>query len=106
MKLQCNNKNWIKIIDKLVLDNCLLFGQTPKLTNKKVTKYLFATRNSLEIFKLYELRYLLLKVYPLIYSLFHQKRQNYIDMEKFKPSKEQKKKKRGFLSKNKSIYST
>jgi ribosomal protein S2 len=93
MILRCNNKNWIKIIDKLVLDNCLLFGQAPKLTNKKVTKYLFATRNSLEIFKLYELRYLLLKVYPLIYSLFHQKRQNYIDMEKFKPSKEQKKKK-------------
>jgi ribosomal protein S2 len=76
-----------------VLDNCLLFGQTPKLTNKKVTKYLFATRNSLEIFKLYELRYLLLKIYPLIYSLFHQKRQNHVDMEKFKPSKEQKKKK-------------
>jgi ribosomal protein S2 len=92
MILRSNNKNWTKFIDKLVLDNCLILGQIPKLTNKKFTKYIFATRHSLEIFKLYELRYLLLKVYPLIYSLFHRKRRNHDYMDKFRPSKEQKKK--------------
>jgi ribosomal protein S2 len=63
--------HWKKIIDKLVMENCLILGHHPKLTNKKFIKYIFGTRHSLEIFKLYELRYLLLKIYPVIYSLFN-----------------------------------
>jgi hypothetical protein len=65
-----------QIIEKLVLDNCLTFGRHPKLTNQKITKYITGTRNAIDIFKLYELRYLLLKVYPLIHNLFLQNRLN------------------------------
>lgn len=65
-----------KIIEKLVLDNCLTFGRHPKLTHSKITKYVFGTRHAIDIFKLYELRYLLLKIYPLIHNLFFQNRLN------------------------------
>lgn len=68
--------NWKKIVDKLVMENCLPFGNEPKLTNKKVARYLLGTRPTMEVFKLYELRYLLLKVYPLIHSLFYNPRLN------------------------------
>ena len=61
---------------KLVLENCLIFGLNPRLTSKKVNKYLLGTRDTLEIFKLYELRYLLLKIYPLIHILFQNPRIN------------------------------
>jgi len=46
------------------------------MTSKKVAKYLLGTRDTIEVFKLYELRYLLLKVYPLIHNLFHNPRVN------------------------------
>jgi hypothetical protein len=52
-------------------------GQNPKLTNKKFTKYLLGTRSYFEIFKLYELRHLLLTVYPLISSLFYNTRRSH-----------------------------
>jgi ribosomal protein S2 len=101
MKIQSNNRNWIKIIDKLVVDNCLTFGQNPKLTNKKFTKYIFGTRGSLEVFNFYELRHLLLKVYPLIQSLFYKTRRNHDPMDKFIPSKKKEKKKKDlYLKKN------
>ena len=64
-----NNKR-IKIVDELVLNNCFLLGQTSKLTNKNFTRYCLGARFSLEIFKLYEIRHLLLRTYPLIYNLF------------------------------------
>ena len=46
------------------------------MTSKKVTKYLLGARETMEIFKLYQLRYLLLRIYPLVHNLFHQTRQN------------------------------
>jgi len=64
------------MIQKLVLENCLTFGHHSRLTSKKVTKYLTGTRVTTEIFKLYELRYLLLKIYPLIHNLFYIPRLN------------------------------
>ena len=64
------------MIQKLVVENCLSFGQSSRLTSKKVTKYLVGTRVTTEIFKLYELRYLLLKIYPLIHNLFYNPRLN------------------------------
>jgi ribosomal protein S2 len=71
------NNNRVKIINKLVLSNCFLLGQTSKLTNKNFTRYLLGIRYSLEIFKLYEIRHLLLRVYPLIYNLFCRDRNLY-----------------------------
>jgi hypothetical protein len=62
------------MIQKLVVENCLNFGHHSGLTSKKVTKYLIGTRVTTEIFKLYELRYLLLKIYPLIHNLFYNPR--------------------------------
>lgn len=83
------------------MDNCLTFGQNPKLTNKKFTKYIFGTRGSLEVFNFYELRHLLLKVYPLIQSLFYKTRRNHDPMDKFIPSKKKEKKKKDlYLKKN------
>lgn len=83
------------------MDNCLTLGQNPKLTNKNFTKYIFGTRGSLEIFKFYELRHLLLKVYPLIQSLFYKTRRNHDSMDKFIPSKKKEKKKKDlYLKKN------
>ena len=62
-----------KILD-LMTQNCLLFGQHPVLTSPKVTQYLLGTRDTMEILKVYELRYLLLKIYPLIHNLFSRAR--------------------------------
>jgi ribosomal protein S2 len=73
---QKKNVAWKEMIQKLVVENCLTFGQHSRLTSKKVTKYLVGTRATTEIFKLYELRYLLLKIYPLIHNLFYNPRLN------------------------------
>ena len=64
------------ILNKLVSENCLGFGRSPKLNNRKITHYLSGTRQKVDIFNLYEMRYLLLKVYPLIHNLFLQQRIN------------------------------
>jgi len=53
----------------LILENCLLFGQHPKFTNKKITKYLFGTRKEFELFRVRELEHILLKIYPFVYTL-------------------------------------
>ena len=58
------------------MENCLTFGNDPKFTNQKITRYLIGTRAPIEIFKMYELRYLLLKTYPLIHNLFYNARRN------------------------------
>ena len=70
------NNNWKKVVDQLVIENCLAFGDNFKFTQKKVARYLLGTRSTFEIFKLYELRYLLLKVYPFIQNLFYNPRLN------------------------------
>jgi len=74
-KFQKENQN-NTILNKLVSDNCLSFGRSPKLNNRKITHYLSGTRQKVDIFNLYEMRYLLLKVYPLIHNLFLQQRIN------------------------------
>jgi len=58
------------------VENSFFLGLHPRLTSKKITKYLLGTRLTLEIFKLYELRYLLLKIYPFIHLLFQNPRVN------------------------------
>jgi hypothetical protein len=57
-------------------ESCLVFGQYSKSTSKNVARYLLGARQTTEIFKLYEMRYLLLKTYPLIHNLFHNPRVN------------------------------
>ena len=68
---------WKKIQTKLILENCLTFGHDQKLTKKKIARYLLGTRINIELFKLYELRCLLLKIYPLIHTLFYNPRSNF-----------------------------
>ena len=65
-----------KILNKLISENCLSFGRSPKLNNRKITHYISGARQKVDIFNLYEMRYLLLKVYPLIHNLFLQERLN------------------------------
>ena len=65
------------ILNKLLFENCLSFGRSPKLANRKLNHYIFGTRQKVDLFKLYELRYLLLKIYPLIHNLFLQTRLNF-----------------------------
>jgi len=60
----------------LMTRTCLIFGQHPALTSPKVAQYVLGTRETIEILKMYELRYLLLKVYPLIHNLFSSPRFN------------------------------
>ena len=60
----------------LVKENCLTFGNNVKLTAKNVTRFVLGTRTTTEVFKLYELRYLILKIYPLIHNLFYNSRTN------------------------------
>ena len=74
-KIYKENQNNI-ILNNLVSENCLGFGRNPKLNNRKITHYLSGTRQKVDIFNLYEMRYLLLKVYPLIHNLFLQQRIN------------------------------
>ena len=76
-----------QIINKLVSDNCLSFGRNPKFltkfTSQKITHYISGKRQKVDIFNLYEMRYLLLKVYPLIHNLFLQQRLNAKKKKKF-----------------------
>jgi hypothetical protein len=66
-QLKIEKKNRLKT---LILENCLIFGQHPKFTNKKITKYLLGTRRELEVFRVQELEHILLKIYPFIQTLF------------------------------------
>jgi len=80
------NFKWKVLCQKLVLENCLVFGQHSQFTSKNITKYLLGTRGTIEIFKLYELRYLLLRIYPLIHTLFYNPRVNLkLSVKKLKP---------------------
>lgn len=72
VKTNANNK----ILNQLLYANCLSFGRSPKLNNRKINHYIFGTRQKFDIFKLYEMRYLILKVYPIIHNLFLQERLN------------------------------
>jgi len=68
------NLNLKKLADQLIMENCLTFGNHSKFTKRKVARYLLGTRSTVEIFKIYELRSLLLRVYPLIHNLFYNPR--------------------------------
>jgi hypothetical protein len=68
--LNSSKKFYHNHLKTLVLENSLKLGSSPKYTNKKVTQYLFGTRNNVEFFKIIELRQLLLRLYPLLHTLF------------------------------------
>ena len=68
------NLKWKNLTQGLIAENCLTFGQHSRLTSKNINRYLLGTRGTVEIFKLYELRYLLLRIYPLIHTLFYNSR--------------------------------
>ena len=72
LKTSTNNQ----ILEKLIFETCLNFGRNPKINNVKINHYILGIRQKINIFKFQELRYLLLKVYPVIHNLFLQERLN------------------------------
>ena len=79
MKTNTNNQ----ILEKLIFETCLNFGRTPQINNSKIHHYIFGIRQKINIFKLQEIRYLLLKVYPVIHNLFLQERLNFKQKKKW-----------------------
>ncbi len=77
-KTNTNNQ----ILDKLVFETCLHFGRNPKINNSKIHHYIFGIRQKINIFKFQEIRYLLLKIYPVIHHLFLQERLNFKQKKK------------------------
>lgn len=61
------HKKYIKLF---IIEQCLQFGHLTSYTNKKLNKYVFITKEKNEIFNLYDLRVMILKLYPLINALF------------------------------------
>lgn len=77
-----NNKNKNKLeIDKVIttrfLINTWTVGKHAKFTNKKLTKLLFCKRQSMEVFNLIEIKRLVLKLVPIMRTLFLTWRSNY-----------------------------
>jgi ribosomal protein S2 len=74
-------KNWKpqKALKNLILDNCFSLGRNPKFTNHKMNQYLYGTRENIEMFKLHEVRYILLRIAPFIKTLFINHQQNYFE---------------------------
>lgn len=72
-----------QLFKNLILENSLRLGKNPKFTNKKLTQYLHGTKNNLEIFRVSELQYILLRIYPFVRSLFRNHRINYITLKKW-----------------------
>lgn len=66
-----------------ILENVLRLGKNPRFTNKKLTQYLYGTKNNIELFQLSELQYILLRIYPFVKSLFKNYRINYIRLKKW-----------------------
>jgi hypothetical protein len=54
----------------IILTNSLPLGQNPKFTNKKLTQYIYGTKNKVEFFRINELQYIMLRLYPFMKSLF------------------------------------
>lgn len=69
MNFQQKQKNFIW--QTLVLQNCLTLSQPAKFTSKNITQYLLGNRNKINIFKYDHLKHLLLKIAPIISTLFH-----------------------------------
>lgn len=78
-KTNTNNQ----ILDKLVFETCLNFGRNPKINNSKIHHYILGIRQKINIFKFQEIRYLLLKIYPVIHHLFLQERLNFKQKKKW-----------------------
>ena len=83
------NKNNTKYIKLFILEQCLQFGYQTDYTNKKLNNYIYITKEKKEIFNLYDLRAMILKLYPLINALFYTHNTNYtIKFRKFQKKKE------------------
>lgn len=66
-----------KILNKILI-NTLKLSRKSKFTNKTLTQFLYGTRNGINIFQMSELQYSLLRLYPLIQSLFNNFQSNAI----------------------------
>src|ERR1700744_4676390 len=68
-------------IKNKILVNCLKLGKNPKFTNKKLTQYIYGTRNNVELFNVTELQYIMYRIYPFIKTLFKNYRLNYLNIK-------------------------
>ena len=68
-------------IKNKILVNCLKLGKNPKFTNKKLTQYIYGTRNNVELFNVTELQYIMYRIYPFIKTLFNNYRLNYLNVK-------------------------
>jgi ribosomal protein S2 len=71
-------KNKQHKIKNKILVNCLKLGKNPKFTNKKLTQYIYGTRNNIDLFNITELQYILWRIYPFIKTLFRNYQLNYL----------------------------
>ena len=76
--MNTKQKQQIYLWQTLVLHNCLPLSKPAKFTSKNITQYLLGSRNSVNIFKYDHIRQLLLRIAPLISTLYnsHNKIQN------------------------------
>jgi len=71
-------KNKQHKIKNKILVNCLKLGKNPKFTNKKLTQYIYGTRNNIDLFNITELQSILWRIYPFIKTLFRNYQLNYL----------------------------
>lgn len=71
MNLNQTKKNTNLMWQTLILQNCWPLSQPVKFSSKKITQHLLGSRTSMNVFKYDHLRHLLLKMSPLIRTLFH-----------------------------------
>jgi len=69
-----NNQKYVKLF---IIEQCLQFGYQTTYTNKKLNNYIYITKEKHEIFNLYDLRAMILKLYPLMNALFHKYQYHY-----------------------------
>lgn len=70
------------LLKNKILETTLRLGKNPGFTNKKLTQYLYGTKNNIELFRISELQYILLRTYPFIENLFKNYRLNYTSVKK------------------------
>jgi hypothetical protein len=62
----------LKPIKKLILATCFSLAKNLKFTNKRISQHLAGHCHHIEIINTYELKYILLRIYPFVKMLFVQ----------------------------------
>ena len=60
-----------KYTNHLVVETCLQFNKKINYQNKKINKYVYGLRMDIMILSIYDMRSMIIKIYPLIHNLFY-----------------------------------